>query len=498
MTAFNGYSSFDGLVEKTIFESKELANLFKEVSHKVLNAKNGSKECLISIMKKLNSRDPHASLMALNLLEYCAQTCGHKFRLEVACVEFAGECRSLLNSGRLPKNCSEKLKALIKKWAENEFKSDPTLYHIPQLYMQLKNEGYTFHVSEEEEPKLSLMGMLTSEDDDLAKAIALSLKETTLNKQATSQMNKSVHQDVREVKTLYDFEAVEDNELTFKAGEIIKVLDDSDPNWWKGSSCRGEGLFPANFVTADLTTDIESEKAAKVRKSVHFQEEVEVVECSTVSEIDEEKINETLNLIQNSDPEEDCDPAELLQLEEQCKSMSPLIDQELEKIDKQHITLMEYNQKVTDAFNMYHSLMAELPMYNYPIKNQMNDQVVAPSTSSFPSFLPSFSSSLPGQMLLQQHQQQQRVQDMSLYTVKQPNGHQQQHAQFYAPQSQIPPLQQQQLPQQFKQEATVQQQMHAQHIPLLPQQQIHLQQVGQQQQMLNTFQQPVTASPDLI
>jgi len=38
----------------------------------------------------------------------------------------------------------------------------------------------------------------------------------------------------------------------------------SDPYWWKGQGSNGVGLFPANFVTNDLTAPVESETENQV------------------------------------------------------------------------------------------------------------------------------------------------------------------------------------------------------------------------------------------
>jgi hypothetical protein len=92
----------------------------------------------------------------------------------------------------------------------------------------------------------------------------------------------------------------------------VLITDDSDDNWWKGSNHRGEGLFPANFVSTDMKA--ESEEPQR-RRSVQFNEQVEIktlkddeAEVAAAAaalgpvEISEEKIDRVLYLLNDSDP----------------------------------------------------------------------------------------------------------------------------------------------------------------------------------------------------
>lgn len=47
---------------------------------------------------------------------------------------------------------------------------------------------------------------------------------------------------------LYDYEAAEDNELSFPEGATIKDLEFPDEDWWFGHYNGQSGLFPANYV----------------------------------------------------------------------------------------------------------------------------------------------------------------------------------------------------------------------------------------------------------
>ena len=54
--------------------------------------------------------------------------------------------------------------------------------------------------------------------------------------------------DMVEVEVEFDYEAELSDELTIKAGEIIKDVKKMDGGWWEGTLNGRRGVFPDNFV----------------------------------------------------------------------------------------------------------------------------------------------------------------------------------------------------------------------------------------------------------
>uniref|UniRef100_A0A672Q1Y9 Signal transducing adaptor molecule (SH3 domain and ITAM motif) 1 n=1 Tax=Sinocyclocheilus grahami TaxID=75366 RepID=A0A672Q1Y9_SINGR len=391
---------FDQDVEKATSEmnTAEDWGLILDICDKIGQFRTGPKECLRSIMRRVNHKDPHVAMQALTLLGACVSNCGKIFHLEVCSREFASEVSNVLNKGH-PKVC-EKLKALMVEWAE-DFRNDPQLSLISAMIKNLREQGVIFPaVGSQVSSNLCLSLSVPFS------AIELSLKDQRQQQQpqvslsglypSTSSLLTSHKAEGRKVRAIYDFEAAEDNELTFKSGEIITIMDDSDPNWWKGETYQGVGLFPSNFVTADLTAEPEMMKTEK--KTVQFSEDVQVETIEPEPEpvyIDEEKMDQLLQMIQSADPTDDqSDTCELLQLEAACNQMGPLIDQQLEDIDRKHSELSELNVKVMEALSLYAKIMNEDPVYamyaklqsqQYYMQQTPNPPVYSPTPGSMPT-----------------------------------------------------------------------------------------------------------------
>ncbi|KAG7487314.1 hypothetical protein MATL_G00021770 [Megalops atlanticus] len=80
-------------------------------------------------------------------------------------------------------------------------------------------------------------------------------------------------------EALWDHVTMEEQELAFKAGDVIRVLDASNKDWWWGVATGGEAWFPSSFVRVRVNQ--EDAVVAVVTESAESRQEREETQSST-------------------------------------------------------------------------------------------------------------------------------------------------------------------------------------------------------------------------
>lgn len=66
------------------------------------------------------------------------------------------------------------------------------------------------------------------------------------NNSNVSTPNSSI--EVKKVIALYDYNANDENELSFKINDVITIIEKNDSGWWQGELNGKIGIFPSTFV----------------------------------------------------------------------------------------------------------------------------------------------------------------------------------------------------------------------------------------------------------
>ncbi|CAD0195844.1 unnamed protein product [Chrysodeixis includens] len=324
--------------------------LIMEICDRAGASTQSAKECLRAVMRRLAHPDPHVQVHAATLLDACVANCGRAFHLEVASRDFETEFRRLMS--RAQPAVAARLRGLLRKWAEGEFRDDPQLDLIPSLHAKLRAEPGEGAPRATAEPAAAAAAA-QREQDELARAIALSLREAAPAPSAAPTLYPRVDAPAaaaappRKVRALYDFEAAEDNELTFLAGEIAG----------RGGAgrCAGGGRGVARGRGGGG-----GRCGGRGRGGLGADE--------PPSSIDEAAMDAALALLHEADPREagaGAAEAALARLEARALAMGALVDAALERADRRHARLTQLSAELVDALNLYHSLMRDplKPLY---------------------------------------------------------------------------------------------------------------------------------------
>jgi len=308
---------------------------------------------------RLTDRNPNVQRQSIKLLTACCSNCPREFRVAVCSRDFSNELKKLLSprAASTHPTVTKELKEMLLIW-EDSFATDPQLSLIKMTIAELTAQGVNFNTPvATANPSAAAADEAAREEEELNFALAASLSMAETGGTSAGQTSSSTpmpkqHGNLlqsRSAKCLYDFEATEENELSFLAGDVIVVTDSSDDNWWSGHTQDGQqGYFPASFVSYNLHATVEKETPDTPPPPVV---------------IDEEKLDRCLDLLYDAMAE--TTPEKLMVIEAlitECNAMGPLIARQTAVFDDATKQVTDLNNRFESAVGQFQQMKMGRPM----------------------------------------------------------------------------------------------------------------------------------------
>ncbi|GAA5893853.1 hypothetical protein JCM5296_004619 [Sporobolomyces johnsonii] len=361
----------------------------------------GARNCVAALQKRLTHRSANVQLFSLTLAGALVNNCGPPLHREISGKAFTQTLVRLINDRTTHESVKKEALKNIEDWVkEHPNNSDFDL--MGDTYEALKRQNHRFGSERQPSPARTSDDALRREEEELQRALAESAAladpmrgyqrsqppsssydsrkalphqpSSSFYSQTNGRSSSPPHeaafdppssssaipeaapQERRKpsrVRALFDFEGQTPEELPFRKGDVISVVECVYADWWKGELRGRVGIFPTNHV---LEKREQEELPDPDPRALAREQEQEAEIFAQVAMVD--KLLDLMRSL-SARGEDFADNDELTDLYNSSMALRPKVVQLIRKYDQKQAELQAMDEKVNRARATYEQVTGE-------------------------------------------------------------------------------------------------------------------------------------------
>ncbi|GAA5907319.1 uncharacterized protein JCM6883_001169 [Sporobolomyces salmoneus] len=379
---------YDEIINKATHEKQTEMNweLALTVWDKVNEeGETGARNSVNALTKRLTHRSANVQLFSLTLAGALVNNCGPSLHREISGKAFTQALTRLINDRTTHESVKKEALKSIEEWVkEHPNNSDFDLMNDTYEALKRQNHKFPSSIARDPSPPRINDDVLRKEEEDLQRALAesaalsnplrgyqpsTSSSHTPANVNDSSSPAKSLPSEPEpkptRVQALYDFVGQTPEELEFRTGDVVRVVECLYEDWWKGELRGRVGIFPRNHVQPlpeepePRQSHSQSQSQAQSQSSQGQQPTEEDLESEVFAQV--ALVDRLLALMAQlrEQGQDFADNDELTDLYNSSMRLRPRVVKLIRKYDQKQADLQNMKQRVEQARGIYEGMMQQ-------------------------------------------------------------------------------------------------------------------------------------------